>query len=76
MQSQKEQGLTLTVLETARLLKISRGLCFRMVREGRISSVRFGRRILVPRHALERLLECQDGGLRHGPGGGVSGVGR
>lgn len=66
MQSQREQGLTLTVLETARLLKISRGLCFRMIGEGRIPSVRFGRRIVVPRHALERLLECQDGGVEDG----------
>ncbi|MBA7715265.1 hypothetical protein ES703_124306 [subsurface metagenome] len=52
-----EEKLTLTVSETARLLGISRGLAYEMVRTGEISSVRFGKRVLVPRRALERLLE-------------------
>ena len=52
-----EEKLTLTVSETARLLGISRGLAYEMVRTGEIPSVRFGKRVLVPRRALERLLE-------------------
>ena len=52
-----EEKLTLTVRETARLLGISRGLAYEMVRTGEIPSVRFGKRVLVPRRALERLLE-------------------
>ena len=49
--------LTLTVEEAAKLLGISRGLAYGMVRVGKIPSVRFGRRILVPRRTLERLLD-------------------
>jgi excisionase family DNA binding protein len=42
----------LTVEETARLLRISRGLAFAAVRQGDIPSVRVGRRILVPKTQL------------------------
>ena len=52
-----EEKLTLTVSETARLLGISRGLAYEMVRTGEIPSVRFGKRVLVPRRSLEKLLE-------------------
>ncbi len=51
------EKLTLTVSETARALGISRGLAYEMVRTGEIPSVRFGKRVLVPRRTLERLLE-------------------
>ena len=49
--------LTMTVNEAARLLGISRGLAYEMVRTGKIPSIRFGKRVLVPRQALERLLK-------------------
>ena len=52
--------LTLTVEETAAVLGISRGLAYEMVKTGRIPSVRFGKRVLVPRQALERLLDSRD----------------
>jgi excisionase family DNA binding protein len=55
-----EQKLTITVEEAAHLLGISRGLAYEMVRIGKIPSVRFGRRLVVPRRALERLLELED----------------
>ena len=51
------ERLTLTVNEVARVLGISRGLAYSMVKTGEIPSVRFGKRVLIPRHALERLLE-------------------
>ncbi len=51
------EKLTLTVSETARLLGISRGLAYEMVRTGELPSVRFGKRVLIPRRALEKLLE-------------------
>lgn len=51
-----EEKLTLTVSETARLLGISRGLAYEMVRTGEIPSVRFGKRVLACRQALEKLL--------------------
>lgn len=54
---QKEQALTLTVLEVAALLQISRGSAYEAVRSGQIPSVRFGRSIRVPIVALEQLLK-------------------
>ena len=54
MESEK---LTLTLTETAWLLGISRGLAYEMVKNGEIPSVRFGKRVLAPCRALEKLLE-------------------
>lgn len=45
-----------SVEQAAQLLGLSRGTTYLMVRERRIPSIRFGRRILIPRLALERLL--------------------
>jgi excisionase family DNA binding protein len=52
--------LTLTVPETAELLAISRMSAYAAVREGTIPSVKIGRRVLVPRAALDRLLAQAD----------------
>ncbi len=46
----------LTVEQAAELLGISRGLGYQAVRAGQIPSVRIGRVIRIPRHALEELL--------------------
>jgi len=51
-----DEKLTLSVEEAAKLLGISRGLCFQSVKTGAIPSIRFGKRILIPRLALERKL--------------------
>jgi excisionase family DNA binding protein len=48
--------LTFTVDEAAALLGLSRNLAYAGVASGEIPSVKIGRRILVPRLALERLL--------------------
>jgi excisionase family DNA binding protein len=54
-----EKKLTITVEEAARLLGISRGLAYEMVRVGRIPSIRFGKRLVVPKAALEKMInEC------------------
>lgn len=51
--------------EVRKLLKISRGLIYEAINTGRIPSIRIGRRILIPRSGLERLLaEIGDGQLR------------
>lgn len=50
-------SVVLTVDEVAVFLRISRGLAFAAVRDGTIPHVRVGRRILVPRSALEALLD-------------------
>lgn len=47
---------TVTVDEVATLLGISRASAYEGVRSGEIPSVRIGRRILVPRMGLERML--------------------
>jgi excisionase family DNA binding protein len=48
--------LTVTVTEAAQLLGVSRMTAYSAVRDGTIPSVRLGRRVLVPKVALERLL--------------------
>ena len=52
---------TLTVEETAEVLGLSRAFAYEAVNRGEIPSIRIGRRILVPKVALERLLNSADG---------------
>lgn len=54
------QRLTVTVTEAAKLLGISRGLAYTLVRTGEIRSIRLGRRLLVPRQVIDQLLHDQD----------------
>jgi excisionase family DNA binding protein len=49
--------LTLTVEEAAQALGISRASAYEAVRAKQIPSVRIGKRILVPKAALARMLE-------------------
>jgi excisionase family DNA binding protein len=51
--------LTLTAEEAACLLGISRGLAYELARCGKLPVVRLGRRILIPRAALEKMLSQQ-----------------
>ncbi|MGC8486500.1 MAG: helix-turn-helix domain-containing protein [Candidatus Baltobacteraceae bacterium] len=52
------QRATVTVSEAAKILGLSRACCYEAVRSGRIPSLRLSeRRIVVPRAALERLLD-------------------
>ena len=48
--------LTLSVEEAAHLLGISRGLAYELARSGQLPVVRLGRRLLVPKVSLERML--------------------
>ena len=52
-----EDRVVLTVNEVAKLLGLSRASAYQGVARGEIPSIRVGRRILVPRQALERMLE-------------------
>jgi len=52
----EDQRLTLSVEETARLLGIGRNLCYDRIKAGEIPSLKIGRRLLVPKTALEKLL--------------------
>mgnify|MGYP001117034482 CR=1 FL=1 len=49
--------LTLTVEEAAHLLGISRGLAYELARCGKLPVVRLGRRLLVPKAALNKMLQ-------------------
>lgn len=48
--------LTYTIDEAAVLLGVSRNFAYAQVEKGAIPSVRLGRRRLIPRAALEKLL--------------------
>ena len=48
--------LTLTVMQTAKLLQISRNLAYEAIRTGQIPSIKVSKRILVPRAQLMKLL--------------------
>ena len=54
--STSDQKLALSVDETAKLLGVSRNTVYEAIRQNRITAIRFGRRMLVPRAALEQLL--------------------
>jgi len=47
---------TLSVSEAARVLGISRAHAYDCVHSGELPSIRLGRRIVIPRTAVERLL--------------------
>jgi excisionase family DNA binding protein len=52
-----DQQPVLTVSEAARLLRLSRAFTYELVASGELPSVRFGRRIMIPRAAIERILD-------------------
>jgi excisionase family DNA binding protein len=70
---------TYTVEEAARLLGVSRGVGYEAARRGELPTIRLGRRLLVPKIALERMLGLENEEGRHAgnvtasensPGGG------
>jgi len=53
-----ETKLVYSIREAAGLLGISRGLCYSLVKQGKIPSLSLGeRRVVIPKAALERMLE-------------------
>ena len=52
-----EERLTYTLTEAARRLGISRALAYEAAHRGELPVCRIGRRLLVPRTALARLLD-------------------
>lgn len=52
----KQDRLTLTVEEAAELLGISRAFAYQLVARNELPSLRLGRRVVIPRRALDRLL--------------------
>ena len=54
-------ALILTIDEAAVVLRISRQSAYEAARRGEIPTIRLGRRILVPRRALEKLIGADIG---------------
>lgn len=59
--SENGAALLFSVAEAAKLLGISRNLAYDLVREGRLPHIRLGRRVLVPRFALEQWVAMEAG---------------
>ena len=57
-----DRRLCVTVPEAGEMLGMSRNFAYQLVREGKLPSIRFGKRILIPKAALEKMLE--EGGIR------------
>lgn len=60
MENDHQERLTITVSEAADLLGVSRVSAYEAIQRGEIPYIRIGRRILVPKKALERLLDSCD----------------
>jgi excisionase family DNA binding protein len=56
MANLEQVSKTLTVEQVARELGIGRNAAYEGVRSGQIPSIRIGKRLLIPRIALDRLL--------------------
>lgn len=51
-----EDKLTLSIEEAAKQLGIGRNLCYDRVKTGEIPVIKIGRRLLVPKEALKKML--------------------
>jgi len=49
-----------TVEETGKILGISRASAFAAANKGQIPTIRIGKRLIVPRRGLERMLDAND----------------
>ena len=52
-----EKRLCVTVPEVAEMLGISRNFAYELVKQGQLPVIRFGKRLLIPRAALDKMLE-------------------
>lgn len=61
IEQEKIEPLTVTVEQAAELLGISRWSAYEAAKRGELPIVRIGKRILIPRRRLEKLLAGDDG---------------
>jgi excisionase family DNA binding protein len=52
-----DERLVLTVSEAASVLRLSGAFTYELVARGQLPSVRFGRRIMIPRAGIQRILD-------------------
>ena len=57
---------TYSIEEAAKLLGIGRNACYEAARTGQVPTVRIGKRVLVPKTALNRLLQIATDTTRGG----------
>ena len=50
------EELVLTIPEAAKLLRVSRNFCYELARQGKLPVIKLGRRLLVSRIVLEKML--------------------
>ena len=62
MDDHHQHPLVYAVPETAHLLGVSRAFAYELVRRGELPSLRLGRRVVVPRRAVEELLRRRQAG--------------
>ena len=55
----RNERLTVSVEEAAEILGISRALAYSLVARQELPSLKLGRRVVVPRSALHRMLELE-----------------
>jgi excisionase family DNA binding protein len=60
MSAETEEPAVLTIEEAAKLLRISRRSAYEAAHNKHIPTVRIGRRLLVPKDRLRRLLDGTD----------------
>lgn len=65
------ERLTVNVEEAAEILGISRALAYSLVARQELPSLKLGRRLVVPRRALDRLLDLEPSESKP-EGGGAS----
>ncbi|APH13019.1 helix-turn-helix domain-containing protein [Dehalococcoides mccartyi] len=53
----QDEKCTLSVQEVAKLLGVSKSMIYELVHTGQIHSIRFVRRILLPKRKLEEIIE-------------------
>jgi excisionase family DNA binding protein len=56
-----DDRLVFTVAEVAYLINVSRAFAYELVARGELPSIRLGRRIVVPRMGLQKLLDADLG---------------
>ena len=57
MQTETPKRRTYSIMEAGEILGLSRESAYRAAKLGTIPTIKIGKRVLVPRAALERLLE-------------------
>ena len=55
-----ESRKTYTITEAAELLGVGKSAAYEAARRGEIPVIRIGRRLVVPKAALQRLLKCPE----------------